>query len=197
MHFGAALFGVADDLERRDFDAVLHLEHAIDGVPAVELHEVLLAVAADGEAQPLGERVDAGDADAVQAAGDFVRVLVELSAGVQHAHHDFGRRTARLVLVVELDAGRNAAAVVGHRDRVVGVDGDHDVVAMPGQRLVDRVIHDLEDHVVQAGAIGGVADVHPRPLAHSLQAFQLLNARFVVGRLAVQFTHARSELCSR
>ena len=33
---------------------------------------MLVAVAPDGEVQPLGERVDDGDADAVQAAGDLV-----------------------------------------------------------------------------------------------------------------------------
>ncbi len=49
---------------------------------------------------------------------------------------------------------------------------DDDVVAVAGQRLVDRVVDDLEHQVVQAGAVGGVADVHAGALAHRLQAFQ-------------------------
>ena len=60
------------------------------------------------------------------------------------------------------------------------MDGDDDVVAVAGQGLVDGVVDDLEDHVVQAGAVGGVADVHAGPLAHGLQAFELLDAVFVV-----------------
>jgi hypothetical protein len=60
-------------------------------------------------------------------------------------------------------------------DGVVGVDGDDDVVAVAGQRLVDGVVHHLEHQVVQAGAVGGVADVHARALAHRLQAFQDLD----------------------
>ena len=48
-----------------------------------------LAIAIDGELQVLGERVDDGDADAVEAAGDLVRGVVELTARVQDGHDDF------------------------------------------------------------------------------------------------------------
>ena len=43
-----------------------------------------------------------------------------------------------------------------------------------GQRFVDRVVHHLEHHVVQAGAVGGVADVHAGALAHRFKAFRTL-----------------------
>ena len=48
-------------------------------------------------------------------------------------------------------------------------------VAEPGERLVDRVVDDLVDEVVQPGRSGG-ADVHGRPLAHGLEAFEDLDA---------------------
>ena len=48
-------------------------------------------------------------------------------------------------------------------------------VAMAGQRLVDGVVDDLVDHVVQAGAVVGVADIHARPLAHGIEALQDLD----------------------
>jgi hypothetical protein len=38
--------------------------------------------------QPVAQRVDDGDADAVQAAGDLVGVVVELAAGVQDGEDD-------------------------------------------------------------------------------------------------------------
>ena len=41
-----------------------------------------------------------------------------------------------------------------------------------GERLVDRVVDDLVDHVMQAGAVIGVADIHARPLAHGIEALQ-------------------------
>ncbi len=40
------------------------------------------------------------------------------------------------------------------------------------ERFVDRVVDDLVDHVVQAGAVIGVADIHARPLAHGIEALQ-------------------------
>jgi hypothetical protein len=53
---------------------------------------------------------------------------------------------------------------------------DLDVVAMAGKRLVDGVVHHLENHVVQAGAIGCVPDVHPGALSDRLEALQDLDA---------------------
>jgi hypothetical protein len=76
-----------------------------------------LAVAPDHQLQPDRKRVDHGHADAVQAAGDLVGVLVELAAGMQLRHDHFGRRNA-LALV---NVGRNAAAIVGDGHRPVGL----------------------------------------------------------------------------
>ncbi|WZB73427.1 hypothetical protein WJ968_25235 [Achromobacter xylosoxidans] len=55
------------------------------------------------------------------------------------------------------------------------MDRDDDVVAIARQGFVDGVVHDLEHHVVQAGAVGGVADVHAGALAHGLQPFEHLD----------------------
>jgi hypothetical protein len=65
---------------------------------------------------------------------------------------------------------RYAAAIIRHRYRFVRVDRDYDGVAMTGERLINGVVDDLEDHVVQTGAIIGVADVHARPLSNGLEA---------------------------
>src|SRR5690606_32035694 len=54
-------------------------------------------------------------------------------------------------------------------------DRDDDVVAIACQRFVDGVVHDLEDHVVQARAVGSVADVHAGPLAYGFQALEHLD----------------------
>jgi hypothetical protein len=45
-----------------------------------------------------------------------------------------------------------------------------------GQRLVDGVVDDLVDHVVQARAVVGVADIHARALADGVEALQHLDA---------------------
>ena len=48
-------------------------------------------------------------------------------------------------------------------------------VGMAGERLVDAVVDDLVDHVVQAGAVVGVADIHARALAHRIEALEDLD----------------------
>ncbi len=52
------------------------------------------------------------------------------------------------------------------------------------QGLVDGVVHHLVDHVVQATAVIGVADVHAGPLPDGLEVSQ---DRDVVGGVAVGF----------
>ena len=128
---------------------------------------VQLAVARDSERQRARERVHDRNADAVQAARDLVGVVVEFSASVQHGHDDLGCRTPFFAV----DIGRNAPAIVLDGDRFVGVNRHDDAVAVPRQGLVDRVIHDLENHVVEAGPVVGVADVHAGPFADGLEAF--------------------------
>jgi hypothetical protein len=180
VHFGAALVGGTRDAHGRDFDAV-------DGVEQTVLHKTLgkvdlvhFAFAAHREAQPLAQGVHARHAHAVQTARDLVAVLVELAACVQLGQGDFGGRALGLVLVVHLHARGDAAAVVGHADGVIAVDGDDDVVAVARQRFVDRVVDDLEHEVVQARAVRGVADVHAGAFAHRFQAFQNLDGAFAV-----------------
>jgi hypothetical protein len=112
----------------------------------LEADMVLLAAAPDAQVEPVRERVDHRDADAVQTARDLVGVLVEFPAGMELGHDDLGGRDALL----GVQFGRDAAAVVGHADRAVGVSVTRDRVAMAGQRLVDGVVDDLVDHVVQA-----------------------------------------------
>ena len=71
--------------------------------------------------QRFGERVDNGNADAVEAAGSFVGVAGEFSSRMQLGHDDFEGRDACLVLV-----DRDASAVVGHRQHAFGGQFDID-----------------------------------------------------------------------
>ena len=140
-----------------------------DRLPALVGLRVDLAVAVDLEIEALGQRVDHRDADAVQAAGDLVAVVVELAAGVQDGQHDFRGRLAALVQV-----DRDASTVVDDRDRVVEMNADVDLIAVAGERFVDRVVDDLVDEVMQT-LRPGRADVHGRALAHGLEALEDLD----------------------
>ena len=123
------------------------------------------AVAPDFEFEPVGERVDDGDADAVQTAGNFVGVAVEFSAGVQHGHDDFGGG----LLFGGVHVHGNAAAVVDHGDAVVVVHGDVDFVAIAGHGFVHRVVDDFPDEMMQTH-FAGRADVHRGAHAHGFES---------------------------
>ena len=130
-----------------------------------------LAVARRLDVQPLGQRVDDADADAVQAAGDLVAAAAELAAGVEHGVHDLEGVLAGLLLPPD----RHAAAVVLVAHAAVGQDANLDARGVAGHRLVDGVVDDLPDEVVQAAAVGR-ADVHARPPADRLEALEDLDA---------------------
>ena len=142
-----------------------------------------LAATTNGEHQLLGQGVHHRDTYAVQTAGNLVGVVVELTAGVQHGHDDLGRGNAFFFMHVD----RNTTAIVTDADGFVRVNDDGDVIAVPGQGFVDRVVDHLEYHVVQAAAVIGVANVHAGTLAYGIQPFQHLDAGGVVRLI---FAHA-------
>ena len=140
------------------------------GLAAVVALRVEAPVAANLDLEPFGERVDDRHPDAVEAAGDLVHGALELPARVEGREHDLrgGLAGAR----VHVD--RDAAPVVDDRAAPIRVEDRADVRAVPRQRLVDRVVDDLEDQVVEAVA-GRVADVHRRPLADGLEPLEDLD----------------------
>ena len=82
----------------------------------------------------------------MQAARNFVGRGVKLSARVQHRHHHLRCGQALAVHVHLL--GRNAAAVIYHRDGIVDVNGDVDVVGKSGEGFVHRIVHHFVNQVV-------------------------------------------------
>ena len=140
-----------------------------NGRAALETFVPFPAVAVDRDLQPFGKRVDDRNADAVQAAGDLVIVIVELAARVQHRQHHFEGGTP----VGGMRIHGNAAAVVADADALVGVQRHRDFRAEAGQRLVDRIVNHLVHAVVEPSR-RRIADVHARPLADGVEPFQNL-----------------------
>ena len=171
-------------LEGDDGTRVGGLPYHLDVVEGLALGILLhedLAFPVDFGRQVRGKGVDAGDAHAVETAGHLVAVLAELTAGVEHGQHHF--EGAALLFFVE--AGRDASAVIGYPDRVVRIDGHYNIVAISGQRFVDRVVNHLIDQMMQAAGTD-VADVHRRTFADGFQAFENLDT---VGRIVFVLLH--------
>ena len=97
---------------------------------------------------------------------------------MERREDDFERALLRLRVLVD----RNAAAVVRNRDRAaVFVQRDDDVRGVAVHRLVDRVVENLPDEVVEAGA-ADAADIHARPLADRLEPLEDGDVFRCVGR---------------
>ena len=141
------------------------------GMTALERHLVELLLARDLDLEQRGQRVDHGDADAVQAARGLVDLGVELAAGMQRAHDDFERGFFRKF---RMRIDRNAAAIVGHGQKAVGAEFDLDEGGMARQRLVHGVVDDFGEQMMQRLLVGA-ADIHAGAAAHRLQAFEHLD----------------------
>src|SRR3546814_676874 len=96
--------------------------------------------------------------------------MIKLAAGVQFSHDDLGRAAAELIVFMNI--GGNTAPIVTDRNAVVGMYGYNDIVAITGQCFVDGVIDDFENHMMQAGSVGGVANVHARALAYGFEPLE-------------------------
>jgi hypothetical protein len=147
------------------------------GVAVAEPDAVLDAVPPDPHLHPFRQSVDHGRAYAMQSAGNLVRVLVEFTARMQSREHDFSGRNPLLLV----DVGRDAATVVTNRDAAVAIQCQFDLGGVSGLNLVHRVVDDLERHMMQAGAVISVADIHPRTSADGIQASEDGDRRSVVG----------------
>src|SRR6266511_3119667 len=68
------------------------------------------------------------------------------------------------------------------------------MIGMPGQRLVDRVVDHLADHVVQAVDVGW-PNIHTWAPAYRLQAFQNLNSAGGVVAVVNGFCDVNRHVC--
>jgi hypothetical protein len=141
---------------------------------------VNVAVATYLHPAPFGEGVDHRHPDPVKAAGDFVRFMVEFTAGVKSGHDHLEGR----FLFVGMFLGGDAAAVVGDGYGIILVQFDNYVITKTGHGFVHGVIHHLVDHMVQT-ALAGVADIHRRPAAYRLESLEHVNIVGVVGTVTI------------
>ncbi|MNS51838.1 hypothetical protein D3C72_845350 [compost metagenome] len=132
-----------------------------------------LAVAAHGHFHALREGVDHGDPHAVQAAGELVVFIGELTARVQTAKDQFDSRDT----LFRVNIDRHTAPVVDHFEGLVGMQDHIDAFGMACQRFVHTVINHFLAQVVWASGIG----VHPRAAANRLKPGEYLNGISVIG----------------
>ena len=103
--------------------------------------------------------------DAVQAAaGDFIAVVIKLTASVKGSHDHFSSAD----VLLRVDINRNSATVVADRNAGIRVNFHGHMVGVTRQRFVNSVVDNLIHHVVQARSIIRVPDIHPGAFANGL-----------------------------
>ena len=116
----------------------------------------------------------------METTGDLVAVVIELAARVEHRQHDLDRRP----LLGLVHVHRDAAAIIVHRDRAIGIERHLNVIAKPSERLIHGVVYDLIDTVMQS-AHARIANVHRRALAHGIHTAKHLDRSRIVGFVVV------------
>ena len=111
-----ALFGLAIDHR-----GITPNNQRPNGIAMLKTHPMLFTFTPDGQFQIFGQRIDHRNANAVQAAGHLIGVVVrcvlKLATCVQLSHDDFCRRNAFFLV----HARRNTAAIIFDRHRTIGV----------------------------------------------------------------------------
>ncbi len=104
----------------------------------------------------------------MQTTGNFIGVVIKLAAGMQHGHDHFRRRNTLFFV----NTGWNSATIILYRYGIISMNGDLNFTTVSGECFVDGVIHNLEYHMVQTGAVIGITDVHARAFAYRIKPFQ-------------------------
>src|SRR5690606_17535205 len=77
---------------------------------------------------------------------------------------------------------RHSTTVVGYADAAVGEDGDLDMIAIAGHRLIDGVVDDLLNEVVET-AFRGRTDVHAGSFPDCLETLEHSDVAGIIMRL--------------
>ena len=123
-----------------------------DGYAAPVLLEVHVPLALDLHPEELGDGVHGAHAHPVKPRRDLVARVVELAAGVEDGHDDFGCANVAPELLRHLDVmpRRDSAPVVLDGNRTVEMDRDVHPRTVAAQMLVDGVVYRFPDEMVEA-----------------------------------------------
>ena len=136
-------------------------------------------VARDFDTQVLRQRVDHRNADTMQAPRGLVDLVGEFAARMQCRQNHLERR---LVAEFRVRIDRNAAAVVGNRQRAIGGERHLDTIGVACDGLVHGVVEHFGGEMVQCPFVGA-ADIHAGAPAYRLEPFENLDIARRIARL--------------
>ena len=105
----------------------------------------------------------------MKAAGYFVSIAVKFTAGMKFGHHNLNCR----YFMDRVNVNWNTTSVVLDRTRTIRMKNDFNYITMAIHSLINRVVNYLIDKMMKT-CLACCTDVHCRPFAYGLEAFQNL-----------------------
>ena len=139
----------------------------LNNITMRETSQMFLALAPNTQVQPYRQGINHRNAHTVQAAGNFVGVVVKLTAGVELGHDNFRSRNSLFFV----HADRNTTAVVANGCGTVRIKNNFGLITITGQSLINGVIQHLIYHMMKTRAVVRVTNVHSRTLTHRIKSF--------------------------
>jgi len=129
-----------------------------------------LAIPTDLNFKPFRDGIDTFGPDPVETARNLIGSFAEFSSCVEVGHNEL--KSGHFMFHVHVH--RDTPAVVLDGDRTLSMEAHFYGVAVAGESLVNRVIHDLKYAVVESSLIG-ISDIHIGALANPFQTFQFFD----------------------
>ena len=136
----------------------------------------LAALTSNKNVEALGQSIDDTASDAVESAGYRISAAAKLSSRVESSQNYLNGGN----LLDRVNIDRDSSPVVRHPHPAISEHHHINVIAVPGECFVDRVVDDLIDQVVEPSRPRRT-DIHTGSFANSLQSFEDLNIACAVG----------------
>ena len=107
----------------------------------------------------------------MKTARNFVAIVVELAASVQHGHDDL--RCGDAFFLVDIYG--NPATVILYGYAIAAMYRDFDLIAMTCKSFINGIVDKFLHHVMQSCAVLGITYIHSGTLADRGKAFQYLD----------------------
>jgi hypothetical protein len=127
-------------------------------------HLVSVSIAIDLYIESLAQGIHDRSANTVQPTRCGIGAATEFASGVQLGEDYLYAGESRLWFDVNWDA----AGLVAHLDRTVGVEVHLNAFSVPSQRLINRVVDNFPKAMHESATIGAT-DVHARPLTNGFK----------------------------
>ena len=120
-----------------------------------------LTISVNGNMQFATQRIHATHPYPMQSSGYFVRIFIKFTSRMQYRHYHFQCTPVFL----GMQSCWDTTPVIRNGDRIVFIDGNHNVVTMASKRFINGVIYHFINEVMQS-FYTDIPNVHGRSFSN-------------------------------